>query len=388
MIAKDYPMNGFLRMAWTLFVLGLLALPYASQEDPFVRCTRCQNKGQRICKEHKKSDCLLEDNVLYCSLLGACEVCGGAGWIDCKDCENPAVEARLAKKLARLPMIQKQLAHYSEEMQRPLAIARSEHFVLVVEIQVAKVAKKKLRKHALLHLYVDRMETLYGDFMRLLHVDPGKESRLSTVLIWDRMDEHMAASTRYTGQVADGGVKLMGVRPVYSVAFVPRLFSGDRELHRNVVHNVTHLLLSSLPPVYWVGNRKGGWADEGLAHWFEDYYFQICDNYCFQETDTSAEFKGGKWRPGLRKELAGISERVLPSLFEQNTDTLSLFQHAAAFGIVDYLMKQDGDKLRAIFDQMRRKQSTRDALSEVLGLSVLKLEGRWRDWIKSTYLTR
>ena len=377
-----------MRTLLLLLLIGCLGTPSLAQEDPFVRCTRCQNRGMRICKEHKKDDCELELNARYCTLFGECEACHGLGWSDCGDCENPPVEARLAKKLAERDSLREGLEHYSKDMGRPLGLAQSEHFVLLMEVEVAKVDKKKLRKHALLHLYLDRLEQLFRDYSRQLHLTDEEFSKTTTVLIWGRMDEHLQASTRYTGQQADGGVKLMGIRPVYSIASVPRLFPNDEQLHRNVMHNVTHLLLSSQSPIHWFGNRKGGWADEGLAHWFEDYYFQVCDNYCFQESDTSGEFKGGKWKPGLRKELAADSQRLLPALFEQNTDTLDLYQHALSFSLVDYLMTTDGELLNKLFVEMRKKLSTRDALKKVYGISVLALEDRWREWVQETYPSR
>ena len=94
-----------------------------------------------------------------------------------------------------------------------------------------------------------------------------------------------------SAQNASGGVKLMGSTPRYTVCGNKQHFQDDEKLHRNIVHSTTHLLLSCLAPPGWVGNLKGGWMDEGLAHFYEDRYWGICDNYCYQEQNTNVDFK-------------------------------------------------------------------------------------------------
>ncbi len=90
----------------------------------------------------------------------------------------------------------------------------------------------------------------------------------------------------------------------------------------------------------------------------------------------------------MRKALRSHSEPVLPHLFEQNTDTLSLFQHAAAFGLVDYLIQSDGERFNQLLVQLHQKKETRQALKELYGSGVLALEERWRSWIQETYPKR
>jgi hypothetical protein len=59
--------------------------------------------------------------------------------------------------------------------------------------------------------------------------------------------------------------------------------AGDEGLWRSVVHNTTHLILSNQKLEVWLGNRKYGWIDEGVAHWFEDLVTQKCTNFCYEE---------------------------------------------------------------------------------------------------------
>ena len=123
----------------------------------------------------------------------------------------------------------------------------------------------------------------------------------------------------------------MGLKPAYSVCGNKQHFNDDDKLHRNIVHCVAHLLLSAQAPPAWIGNIKAGWADEGVGHWFEDRYFGICDNYCFQEANGNLDFKSGRFRLAVRKLVAANEAPAVAVVFEQNCDTLTLPMNAVAF---------------------------------------------------------
>ena len=65
------------------------------------------------------------------------------------------------------------------------------------------------------------------------------------------------------------GVKRLGGQLVYVLHHDPNYLSRDADLHRNLVHNLIHLLLSNVEPPGWLGERRGGWLDGGPAHYFE-----------------------------------------------------------------------------------------------------------------------
>ena len=70
-------------------------------DAPLVRCVPCKNEGRVPCSKHDKGELPLEDSVLHCSLIAECAECGGAGWLDCSDCENPRWVDVLATKRDR-----------------------------------------------------------------------------------------------------------------------------------------------------------------------------------------------------------------------------------------------------------------------------------------------
>lgn len=377
--------------------LLLLLLPLAVQgaQDPgadLVRCTACRNVGAEPCGEHdagKDAEAArLEDGVLLCSAVAGCAACGGTAWVDCGRCTNPATEERLAAKRARQEPLAAEAAPFHEGMGRPLCLAVTEHFLVVAEVERWKVEKRILDGHELLHLYAGRLERLFEEYVALLGLT-GKEFRHRVrVLLWSDPADHAEAAARFCTFAGERGVKLLGEDPTYSVPAIKRFFTNDESLHRNVVHHVTHLLLSHQEPTLWIGQFKGGWADAGLAHWFEDRFFGKCDNYCYQEVFVATRLRSEGWRPLVRERVAKDEAPPLAGLFEQNTESLSEEQHLVAFSLVDHLLDHDAARTNELLRRLRSKVATRDALQDVFGWSVLELERSWKAWVLATYPAR
>lgn len=371
-----------------LLLFALLTPASGAQEEDFVRCTRCKNVGARPCAEHEDSWCELEGNVLYCSAVGLCATCGGTAWVDCPHCENTAMEARLLAKREAAPGIAAALAYLEQDPGRAVLHAESPHFVVVWDVEAMKVGKKKLEAHELLHLYVDHLELLYQDYTQTLGVPDEEFMQKSRVLVWLNSFDHDDAARRYCDQTAPAGVKLMGIDPTFSVPYLKSLFRNEEDFRRYVLHNTSHLLLSHQEPLNWMGETKGGWADAGLAHWFEDRYFDVCDVYCYTEADTRQGFKGGRWKVEVRKLVSLDEAPSLAGVFQKNTDGLTLAEHAVAFSLVDYFIDLDPAKLNLVFKQLRLKKPTRDALREIYGVNPIQLEEQWKAWVLETYPKR
>ncbi len=375
----------------TLLLCAVLALAGAHPalaQDEAPRCAKCKSAGRLACPEHPKAECALEDEVLFCSWVADCEVCGGAGFVDCPRCANEAAEAELVRRRAEVAARRKALAWIDETMGRAVRKVETEHMVTVFELDRLKVGKRRPSAHELLHLYGARMEALARDYRRILGAAEREFREKPLVMVWWLPKDQKQASLRFCDQGMVAGVKLMGARPRYSVCGNKQFFRGDEQLHRNLVHNVTHLLMSHQAPSFWIGNVKGAWADEGLAHWFEDRAFGICDTYCYQEQNTQVGFKGGKYRQAVREMVAKGDLTPAASVFTRNTDTLTPAENALAFSYVDYLMSLDPAKLNLLLKRLRARVATRDALREVFGLSVLEFEERWKAWVLATYPAR
>jgi len=351
-------------------------------------CRNCKSTGLVVCDEHRKDEVAHELGALYCSEFADCEPCGGAGWLDCEECEYAPVEEWLQARLALQAAPPEEFAEWDQTMQRPVRKAQSAHMRLVWEIERIKIGRKNHDGHEALHVYLDRMETLFSDYCALLEVGEGEFQKHISIFVWALSIDQELASRTFLENQNENGVKMLGATPMFTVCGNRANFRGDEELHRSLVHNVTHLLLSHQAPIGWMGNVRGGWADAGLAHWFEDRYFELCDNYCYQEQNSNVDFRGGVWRPAVRRMVSKDDAPTIATLFTRNTDTLTLEEHAVAFSVIDHLQARGGPELNRVLRRLRTRTPTRDALREVYGLSVLELEEEWKQWVLDTYPTR
>jgi hypothetical protein len=349
-------------------------------------CRKCHSTGKLVCPLHPRSECELEtDDVVYCSAFIDCPQCGGTGYIPCTECKNAPALAALDARRQKLQTRKIALKSIDDTMGRALRKAESAHFVLMWEMDHQKIDKKYLNAHECTHVYLKRLEQEFADYCARLEITDKEFADKSWVFVWYLPDDHRDGALKFCGQQAEGGVKLMGLHPRYSVCGNKQHFNDDDKLHRNIVHCVAHLLLSAQAPPAWIGNIKAGWADEGLAHWFEDRYFGICDNYCYQEANANNDFKSGKFRLAVRKMVASNEAPPIADVFQQNIDTLTLPMNAAVFSYVDFLLFKDGAKFNELVKKLKAKVPSRDALRDVFGMSPIEFETQWKAWVLATY---
>lgn len=352
------------------------------------KCLKCHDLGRRPCPEHPAAECEWELKVLYCSEIAGCAVCNGVGWVDCPECVDAATEQWLEQRRAKVIARKTALKFIDDAMKREVRKGESNHMVVVWEMDEMKVEKRRLSKHELLHLYLERLETLYADFNARLQVTEKNYGAKCEVYIWSFPADHATCGSALCDGNIKGGVKYLGAKPRYTICANKQFFNTDEQLHRNVVHSVTHLLLSNVAPAAWVGNVRGGWMDEGLAHFFEDRYWGICDNYCFQEQNTNVDFKSGKYRLAVRRMVEADKAPPVSEVFQQNVDTLTLPMHAVSMSYVDFLLQKDGPKFYELTKRLKKKEPTGDALQAVFGMRPLEFEANWKAYVLATYPTR
>ena len=100
------------------------------------------------------------------------------------------------------------------------------------------------------------------------------------------------------------------------------------------------------------------------------------------------DFKGGKYKPAVRKLVAAEKTPSASGIFQKNTDNLTPEEHAFAMSYVDYLISIDGKKLSKVAAMLKQRKPTRDALKAVFGMNPLQFEERWKAWVLETYPVR
>ncbi|MCA8981702.1 MAG: hypothetical protein H6831_03650 [Planctomycetes bacterium] len=351
-------------------------------------CKKCRSEGREPCPEHEKHECALEESVLFCSEVADCATCGGTGYVDCPFCDNDSVQSGLEKRRADIVRRGEKNAWLEKELGKKVRYAESEHFIVIWEMKDMKVDKVRKSPHEMLHLTIERMERLFDLYLEKLGAREGDFAEKALVAIWWWPMDQEDASARLCGSTSSVGVKLYGGKPRYSTCGAKQNFKDDEALHQSLVHNVAHLLLSHQRPSYWIGNDRKGWADAGVAHWFEYELSGTCRNYCYEEQNTKRDFKGGKFKVGVRKLVALGKQASMSSVMQKQTTELTPDEHALAFSYVDYLMQKDGKALNKLLIQLRERRETRDALQDTFGISILEFEELWKAWVLETYPTR
>lgn len=379
------------RVVW--LCVALLATVASRAQEPSTSCRTCVNRGSLPCGKHGKQLGLEGDPLLQkCSVAIECKACGGALSVDCKQCRRADLERALEQRQQLLAewLEQQRVAVDDAVGHRTLLHLETTHVDLVCGIKPLTIGKVKFDTHQLLHLYGQRIEALRELFRGTLDLtDADLPGRLRVYMFRDNQD-HGVIGPRETGMGTSGsvGLKLMGPQFVYSMWQDPRSVADDEQLHRNIVHNVSHLLLSQMLPVQWIGNRAHGWIDEGLAHWFEDQVTGRCMNYCYEEVliVPGSGWKNGKWRAPVRQLVEQGKLPSFASLSTQNTDQLEFEEHAAAFAYVDFLITtQGGAKFRDLVRAAKNGQATRDALQQIYQCNPLTIETPFQEWVRATY---
>ncbi len=362
----------------------------AAQAPPAEGCLRCKLTCTLPCSKHRKGAAEMEAESDFCSIAARCPHCVGLFRIDCKDCHGQGEEALLQAVEQQKKRIEEQLAFEKEMGGEPRARIVTAHFDLVFEVEKLTVDRRELDQHELLHLYSRRMEELYTSFNELMGLrEADHRCKRFQVLVWRNPLDHRDASLRYAQSGGAGtGVKLLGHKGVYSMLRDRNVHSQDDDLHRALVHNVTHLLLASLFDGVWIGQHKAAWVDAGLAHWFEDRGFGECTNFCYQETNTNTSFRGGKWRSPVRGMVESGKRPSFAETSQKTSNELTTQEHALSFSYVDFLLARDPKLLPKLVKVLQKKLPTRDALREAYGLTMAQFESEWSAWVLETYSKR
>lgn len=353
-------------------------------------CRSCKGAGQKDCKLHK-GVLELEQKVRHCSVAAACRKCAGALHLDCTRCE---VTDREAAILQRRELVKSWRAGRQERIGqhtkgKNIHYLATENLDLTFSFKPMKVGKVKLDTHRLMHLYGERIEALRAKFVEVFELRRTELPARLEVLLLENIADHRALAPRVAGGSGGGmGRKLMGASAVFIAPRDRRAARSDADVHRYVVHNVAHLLLANMTPSYWFGNRKAGWVDAGVAHWFEWQLDERCSTFCIEEVmmQPGMGYKGGKWQVGVRKLLEAGQLVPFSDLYQFNTDQLELQHHAQAFAYVDFLLATRGGKKFAGFIRaLKNKAEQRDALKDAFGLSPLQFDKAFHAWVRETY---
>lgn len=365
--------------------LSLVVFLWVTEPFP-AACPRCKGEGAIACPKHPKGAAEMESGASFCSIAARCTNCCGTLRVDCPDCHGK--ESDLGGLREDWKARAERQTSFEKEMGGvPRATLQGPRMQLTFEVESLIVGRRELSQHELAHLYLSRMEKLYEEFNRLLGLGSKEHrSKSYSVMVWRIPSDQKEASTRYTGGTSMSGSKLLGASPAFTMCRDRGKTPQDDDLHRDLVHNVTHLILSDLHDAVWLGRKKAGWVDEGLAHWFEDRGFGQCTNFCYQEQNTNVGFRGAGWRKPVREMVETGKMPPFAETANKMVDELKLEEHALAFSYVDFLLARDPKAFPRLVRILQQKEkATRDALKEAYDLSIFEFEEQWKRWVLENY---
>ncbi|MGE0142032.1 MAG: hypothetical protein AB7I19_02700 [Planctomycetota bacterium] len=361
-------------------------------------CTKCQAVGSTECKEHRGVTLEQERAVQFCSVAAACRKCSGALDVDCPKCERAELEAALEERRA---LVARWLEGRRASVDRfckskSLEHLRTPFFDLSFGLAGTTIDKKTVDPHRRMHLYGERLEIVRSRFCEVLGLSAAdfpsetedSSTRIGVHMFADARDQR-EMTPRLTGiGVMGNNVKLTGGLPVWVVLEDPRSMPKDVDLHRVVVHNVVHLLISNFTPVKELGLGGDGWVDEGLAHWFEMEIDGRCSAYCVEEAtiQPGTNWRNGRYRSGIRQLLETGQIRKFVAIHQKNSEQLELEEHAHAFAFVDFLITTKGGPAMADFvRRLKSGEAQRDALKAAFGITPLTFDDAFHAFVRERY---
>lgn len=376
-----------------LALLTTVVAPLRSQVEaaPRVPCRFCESRGELDCKDKAHRQVLdVEQRAVQCSVAAECSTCGGALTTDCRICSNPAVEAAIGKRRELAAAWLAGMRTKVDEVTggKDILHCRSAHVELTFTVRPLTIGKRKVPTHELMHIYLERLEDLRARFLATFGLDETDVPAPLQIFLFRERIDHRKLAPRVAGGGGGAGQKLMGTDSVFCAWHDPEFLPGDEELWRSVVHNATHLLLANLKPEVWLGERKHGWVDEGVAHYFEWLLTERCTNFCYQEVGLrpGEGFKGGWWPVAVRKLVETGGMRPFSSFYQKQTDQLDWQEHAQAFAAVNFLIEKFGGAKFADFARrLKRDESTREAMQAAFALDLLAFDSELETWVKATY---
>ncbi len=350
-------------------------------------CKHCSNTGEIECTACAKTTCTWggegKTAAHFCSLAAECRACLGTRRIACPDCPRglPAKTARLREEAQAWLAEMKKIDDCVDG--KPLH-AESAHFRITWSIKAID-DKAGATPHGGMHIYLDRLEALYADFLRDLSATDRDFCGKTHVMLWQKQQDQERASLAFTSQNSSTESKLMGKSPVVSIFYDKSHLHEEYELHQAVTHQVAHCLLSNVFDGIWPGNIKGGWIDCGLAHAYEIRYFGNVRHYCYVEQDTMQLFQFGRWEQAVLSGVQNGKEIRFLGVTGMNTSDMSPEQHMYAWSYCDYLLRQFTPKFGAIAKAVKAKEPYAELLHRELDLTPAQFQENWATWVKQTY---
>lgn len=292
---------------------------------------------------------------------------------------------------------------------------------LAEKLPAAKAQKKVLDPWLRAHLFAQRLEELYADFLSLIRME--KVTFPDGTNPWNRRG-------RYLGEGPNLGQKgkyevLILPSEAASVSFLNHYFGltvkksqrwnvverdsitvcihtqqgllkTDTALHGHLAFNVAINLYDGLRHYSY---DTPVWLREGLAHYMERRISPDFNTFDGSEGSMAEMTRKSDWESEVRKLIIGGDQPRMAELVRiDGYGELKLPHHYAVWSIVDYLHRTNPEGFALFLQNLKGRTNTsgfadgsdlkdahRDLFKEHLGMSYAEFDGAWADWVRANY---
>jgi hypothetical protein len=268
-----------------------------------------------------------------------------------------------------------------------------------------------------LHLYAQRAETCYAQFMEQIGktdadfpkkgIFPREGEYLGMpnkflLLMFQKKSDMVRYMTRFCGRSDDTSMRYYHDKTHQMIACVAAegLEGFDETaLHAHMVYVCMHNLVNGYNGYFY---DTPLWLGEGLAHWYSRRVPSDGVNVNIRDDEAVDEETQGNWPLKVRRR-AQHTALVFP--FEEMAtwskwEEMGYHQHAQAWSRIDYLMSLDPKKVGEIINRVKLlptpKGSNAEAskaaremaaalVVELFELEPAEFDRKWRDWVLKTY---
>lgn len=305
---------------------------------------------------------------------------------------------------------------------------RTELERLAEKLPNINIRARKLDPWLRAHLFAQRVEDVYAEFMKLAGVkdedfpqDPDKVVILPgatymgagpylgmkekyLLLLFEKEGPFRQYMTGYLGRDSRFGQRWHHKEAsclIYTVSTESdegRL-KHDTALHCNVAFNVAQNLLDGFR---YYSYDLPVWIREGIGHWFERRVDTKWNSFDQNEGSLADMKNTWKWEPYTRSLLG--TDKIAPfseAYTWRDFGNIKFDDHVAIWSRVDFMMAQGQEKWRTFLFEIKGRVTkdwmpdhadlvgaTRDALQKAYGISVLNFDEKWAEWVRANYATQ
>ena len=348
------------------------------------------------CIGNGRMECFLRRHAaswkLWCSEeMGRCE-CPGDDSASCPAC-GPGGKPR---DPARLEALRKQVAVERKVFPSDLklVVVQSPHFVLATDIPSIKVltqngSRREVTTHELAHLYIQRAELAYKDFVRTFG-DDIRTSRPIALFLNKRRRDSERVQSAYFGRPNAGlvyGMRGSTTPPISGgiaeagVAACLEMQTSDESLHVTMRTSIGDVLMSLWHSTNATPSHLPMWAMVGAGHWLGRVPAALSEKAAFIGGEGNAPNDDGHdWLKRVAKEFGkGELPHIDSFLGFTTLSQMDLPAHMRAWGLFALWLDDDRDRFVKLLKLIRDGKNQREAVQQVWGVSTDEFDQRWRD---------